>query len=293
MPLFSIVIATYNRVQFISKAIQSVQNQTYADWELIIVDDGSKDNTKEVVELFLIDTRIKYVYQENQERSVARNNGIAQSQGEYICFLDSDDYYLPNHLETFSHHINSKEHTDKDILTVSRSYETNQQQEIVCFKDEKYKTKNEELLHRAIIDSPPIQCICIHYNFFKKVKFKNDWIPFECNQFSFDLLIAGFHYKLLPVHSVVMVNHESNSTVYNYPFIKKKHQFVVHHAKMINELKHPLVVKTKLNAFLGMADTSQSVKEASKLLMAALILNPSILFSRYYWGIIKNNIIKL
>jgi len=80
------------------KAIGSVLAQSHKDWELIIIDDGSTDNTKEVV-LSYGDERIKYIYQVNQERSAARNNGIVNASGKYICFLDSDDYFLPSRLE--------------------------------------------------------------------------------------------------------------------------------------------------------------------------------------------------
>lgn len=97
-PFFSIIIPTYNRARLIPKAIDSVLAQTYSSWELIIVDDGSKDNTKEVVASYT-DPRIKYVYQQNAERCAARNNGIEHSKGQYICFLDSDDYFLPERME--------------------------------------------------------------------------------------------------------------------------------------------------------------------------------------------------
>ena len=78
-PLFSIVIPTYNREKFIIFAIQSVIDQTFENWELIIVDDGSTDNTKEIIQDYLSDTRIKYVYQENQEKKCCQkswSNGI-------------------------------------------------------------------------------------------------------------------------------------------------------------------------------------------------------------------------
>ena len=101
-PFFSIVLPTYNRSSFISKAIESVINQTYKNWELIIIDDGSTDNTNEVVNKFIQkDHRIKYFYQQNSERSIARNNGIKKSKANWICFLDSDDLYHFNHLEIF------------------------------------------------------------------------------------------------------------------------------------------------------------------------------------------------
>ncbi|TNF06006.1 MAG: glycosyltransferase family 2 protein, partial [Deltaproteobacteria bacterium] len=104
MPFFSIILPTYNRAHFLPKAIESVLAQTFEDWELVIVDDGSIDNTKEVVDSYR-DPRIVYFYQLNQERSVARNNGISQAKGDYICFLDSDDYYLPGKLKNLSEQI--------------------------------------------------------------------------------------------------------------------------------------------------------------------------------------------
>ena len=97
MPFFSIILPTYNRASFLKRSIGSVLAQTYTDWELIVIDDGSRDHTKEVVTSFK-DPRIHYFYQENAERSAARNNGIARAKGEYICFLDSDDEYLPDYL---------------------------------------------------------------------------------------------------------------------------------------------------------------------------------------------------
>ena len=80
------------------EAIASVLSQSYKNWELIIIDDGSTDNTKAVCQQFE-DKRITYVFQENSERSAARNNGIALAKGKYVGFLDSDDTYSPVFLE--------------------------------------------------------------------------------------------------------------------------------------------------------------------------------------------------
>ena len=99
---FSVIIPTYNRANLISKAIKSVLYQTYKNWELIVIDDGSTDNTKDIVEEFQKeDNRIIYLKQKNKERSAARNNGIRNSKGDFICFLDSDDLYHKSHLEEF------------------------------------------------------------------------------------------------------------------------------------------------------------------------------------------------
>jgi glycosyltransferase involved in cell wall biosynthesis len=95
MPKVSVIIPTYNRARLIAEAIRSVLDQTYQDFEIIVIDDGSTDNTREVVGSFK-DPRIKYIYQENRGVCIARNNGIKNSNGDYIIFLDSDDMLLKN-----------------------------------------------------------------------------------------------------------------------------------------------------------------------------------------------------
>ncbi|HOW42775.1 MAG TPA: glycosyltransferase [Candidatus Omnitrophota bacterium] len=96
-PLVSVIIPTYNRAMFIVEAVKSVLNQTFKDYELIIVDDGSKDKTKEILEPYK--AQIRYVYQNNKGHASARNTGIRMAVGKYIAFNDSDDILLPNTLE--------------------------------------------------------------------------------------------------------------------------------------------------------------------------------------------------
>ncbi|MBN1913036.1 MAG: glycosyltransferase [Candidatus Omnitrophica bacterium] len=106
MPLVSVIIATYNRAHFIKDAIESVLRQTFNDYEIIIVDDGSTDDTKEVVRQFA--GKVRYCYQENKGRSESRNTGIRLSQGEYVAFLDDDDIWakdkIKKQLDYFSAH---------------------------------------------------------------------------------------------------------------------------------------------------------------------------------------------
>jgi glycosyltransferase involved in cell wall biosynthesis len=98
-PLVTVVIPAYKAEAFIAETIQSVIDQTYTNWELIIIDDGSPDNQKKIIEPFLADPRIQYHYQENAGVSAARNSGMDKSKGEFIAFLDADDMFLPNNLE--------------------------------------------------------------------------------------------------------------------------------------------------------------------------------------------------
>jgi glycosyltransferase involved in cell wall biosynthesis len=98
VPSVSIIIPTYNRQEYVQEAIDSVLAQTYTDYEIIVVDDGSTDGTGEALQA-RYGSRIRYLWQENQGESVARNHGIELAQGEYIAFLDSDDLWLPSKLE--------------------------------------------------------------------------------------------------------------------------------------------------------------------------------------------------
>ena len=100
VPQISIIMPAYNAASFISKAIESVQTQTFADWELLIINDGSVDDTLQVAQKFAQqDRRIRVISQENQGVSAARNAGLGAAKGTYIAFIDSDDYYEPIFLE--------------------------------------------------------------------------------------------------------------------------------------------------------------------------------------------------
>lgn len=98
--LISVIMPTYNSQSFIEESILSVVNQSYYNWELIIVDDGSTDSTKDIVTRYVSkDKRIKYYYQQNAGQAKARNLGLEQSEGLFVAFIDSDDLWLPNMLE--------------------------------------------------------------------------------------------------------------------------------------------------------------------------------------------------
>jgi glycosyltransferase involved in cell wall biosynthesis len=98
-PKVSVITATFNRSHLLGKCIESVISQSYEHWEHIIIDDGSTDDTYDLVKKYMDkDSRIRYVRHKNRKQSLSLNVGLMMAAGEYACFLDSDDYYHMNHI---------------------------------------------------------------------------------------------------------------------------------------------------------------------------------------------------
>jgi glycosyltransferase involved in cell wall biosynthesis len=98
-PLVSVVIATYNMAKYLPLAIQSALDQTYGNMEVLVIDDGSGDDTCEAIAAFAHEPRVKYWLQENKGQAAAKNHGIRKASGDYIAFLDADDTWEPEKLE--------------------------------------------------------------------------------------------------------------------------------------------------------------------------------------------------
>lgn len=217
-PFFSVVIPTYNREQLIKKAIGSVVAQTYKCWELIVVDDGSVDNTKKAVTYFN-DLRIKYIYQQNCERSVARNNGVNQSEGKYICFLDSDDYYLNNHLENLHQIIEASGSPEAVFIT-----------DVVREEKGKLTEVGQEKIDEHVNSVCYILCsretviparVAIHSKILKDCRFNNRLKISEDTEL-FTRIGKTHPFIQVPRQTVVYHLHDNNSTnKLNNPFIEQ------------------------------------------------------------------------
>lgn len=160
---FSIVIPTYNRALFVGRTIQSVMNQSFENWELIVVDDGSTDDTKRVVSTFN-DKRIRYQYQENAERSAARNRGITMAKGQWICFLDSDDEFMNNHLQVLDTFISENQLAPSIIssgMLAKNQQKTSERVPLDLTKNtlteigEKFLLPSQVCVHRSILPNEP------------------------------------------------------------------------------------------------------------------------------------------
>lgn len=165
--MFSIIIPLYNKETYISRSIQSVLQQSYSNFELIIVNDGSTDNSQSIVES-IDDNRIRLINQKNAGVSAARNRGVKESKFEFVAFLDADDYWLPNHLEVLANLI-------ADFQAEASVFSTNFSR---IFK-EKTTQLNRNDLYRGIVTNyfkatkklslTHSSCICIQKNLFLDV----------------------------------------------------------------------------------------------------------------------------
>ena len=112
-PKISIILATYNRSRLLDRPINSIIKQSFSDWELVIVDDGSCDDTKKhIKEISKKDKRIKHIFSKHKGVAHARNIAIKKCKGDYITFIDSDDAYLKNHLKIHHNYLNKNPSVD-------------------------------------------------------------------------------------------------------------------------------------------------------------------------------------
>lgn len=154
-PFFTVIIPTFNRSELLREAIQSVLCQTFHDFELIIVDDHSTDNTIEVVSLFH-DNRIIYIVNDRKKGSAgARNAGIFMAKGEWITFLDSDDTWLPHKLEQQYHQIEFIDDTTGFIYTGYCVYDFTKKEEVITYLPQKEGWIQYELLYTNYITGLP------------------------------------------------------------------------------------------------------------------------------------------
>ncbi|MFZ4679707.1 MAG: glycosyltransferase family 2 protein [Flavobacterium sp.] len=168
MPCFSIVIPVYNKEKFVAKTIESVLSQTFTDYEIIIVNDGSTDQSEAKISTFR-DNRIKYYSKKNEGVALARNFGIQKATADYICFLDADDYWYPNFLETMQRY--SLELSEQKVFAAAIEIETKSKSIPARYSIE--STSDFKIVN--FFNASQKECVlwtssvCIHKSVFEKV----------------------------------------------------------------------------------------------------------------------------
>lgn len=149
-PLVSVVMPTYNHANYISLAIDSVQSQTYTNWELIIVDNFSDDGTLDLVKNYSQDARIKFLQMNNYDIiAKSRNLGITSATGSWVAFLDSDDIWVPNKLQTISTYLNDR----SDLIY----------HHMIVFDENSQVLKSKKIRSRKL-DSPVLKDLLLNGN---------------------------------------------------------------------------------------------------------------------------------
>lgn len=285
-PFFSVIIPAYNRAHLISKAIASVLAQTFEEWELIIVDDGSTDNTKEVVRSFA-DARIIYLYQENAERCAARNNGIKKAKGVYICFLDSDDYYLPLRLALLHQQLKV---TDFPVAAFYTELVVEKNGMFINREERKNEGSPFDHLALSVIHS---QQTCIHHRILEKFQYD---IRFHIGEDMELWLRMADSYPLIFLpnqQTVVVLDHDDRSVnvqqfnMYKDQLRMLNHVFSEEHAghQVSEKIKKQLISA----AYFGMAKffiyKSKSIM-ALKNLVFAILKDPANMQTKYRLNIL-------
>lgn len=191
VPFFTVCITAYNYSQYIEEAIKSVVEQTYPYWKLVIVDDGSTDNTQEVVEPYLKNEKIEYIRQRNRGLPSARNTGIMNAKGHFMVFLDADDHIAAEYLESIVEEI--EHHPHADVIYTDLQHYGNRTDTIrlnASISKETFRAFNP-IAYCAAIRLPLLQEIG-GYN----PKFKLGWEDYSC---WIELFLSGASFYHIPL----------------------------------------------------------------------------------------------
>jgi glycosyltransferase involved in cell wall biosynthesis len=290
--LITVVVPTYNRAALIGKTISSLLNQECGQFEIIIVDDGSTDNTEAEVKHFT-DPRIQYFKKNNEERGAARNFGARLAKGSYVNFFDSDDLAMPNHISAAVDAIKKYHHPE--IFTLGYN--------VVAGDKVQKEVKIDGPVNEPLQKQSPLGC--------NSVFIRKDIItqyPFSTNReiaVSEDLLLwltlsARFTIHGIPIITSSLIQHDQRSMLTDRPekILRRMDLLVevlkkddVYMAKYGNKYL-PYVQSEKISAAaLSYALSGKKIKTISTL-SRAIAINPSVLFSRRCAAVIKYFLLK-
>ncbi|HEX2629762.1 MAG TPA: glycosyltransferase family A protein [Chitinophagaceae bacterium] len=287
--LFTIVIPTYNRAHIIGATIESVLKQTYRNYEVIVVDDGSTDDTEKVIQQYG-DSRLRYFKRDRQERSIARNFGTQQSKGQYINWFDSDDIMLPNHLEELAAII--KKYNSPALIGVAYEVER----------------PDEGIVYQLKFPGPVLNPYMIRYNFLLtmtgivrrdvalKYPFNSNAIPREDHEL---WLRIATEYQVIANNTVTVriIEHDQSGSVITgnkaNVYISELDAFI--HEISINpsvqQLLNGNMSRFKMYRYAASAYyfASRGYKRpALRLLSKSLRSHPLILFRKEFYAVVKN-----
>lgn len=286
--LISIIMPTYNGESFISESLATIKGQTYKNWELIVVEDGSSDRTEEIVKEFAKEVRkhrVEYIRHEyNQGVSAARNTAMKQAKGEYLAFLDYDDFWKPHHLATA---VNTLQKTGGDIVysTVEMFKEEDGTNNIIGLWGPSPQDVEEfpaSLLARNYIASNVVvmkRCIA------EKVgDFETNLKAAEDLEYWLRLAAAGFKFVYIPGIYGSYRKKESSSLTAQLAMVAEQH------AQVIIKYWHLEMIPKRVRQYAALIYHLKAAKfnlktnplQAAKFLLLSAILSPQEFFRKLF-----------
>ena len=288
---FSIIIPTYNRAGLIIKTLLSVLAQTYKDYEVLIIDDGSTDDTEQRVKAFITEhdcSHFKYFKKENAERGAARNFGANLSKGRFLNFVDSDDYLLPNHLEVAYNVINNNE---PEVFHLNYAWATIDQK-VTKVNKINVAYANNGLIHGNILSCNGVflrkDIASIHkFNENKDLSATEDWELWL-------RLAARYKIQLISITTSLIVNHEERSvSKFNLDKLLKRRDLLIEslNKDKIFIKKFPfgiLKVSSQMNSYIALHASISGLKLISiKYYLKSITTNKKAFFSKRTLVILK------
>lgn len=285
---FSIIIPAYNRAHMIKETLESTFLQTYGNYEIIVVDDGSTDNTEEVVKS-VNNPKVIYHKKINEERAVARNTGFLLAKGDYVTLLDSDDFLYPNHLEEAVKYINA----NKDVNVLRFDFDVVDSDKKVLQIAAMPSDINQKMIHGNYMGCSGIiikkeVAVAYQFNGDRNLSGSEDyelWMR----------LAARFKIHTPNIITCSLHSHEERSVIYNIkqePLVTRK-DLLIQYAfadKVVNKIygnqKNKFISNSLLYVSLHLA-IAKINKSSLTYLFRALSFNPLAIFDRRFLGIMK------
>jgi glycosyltransferase involved in cell wall biosynthesis len=291
MPFFSVIIPLFNKEKFIEATLKSVLNQTFIDFEILIINDGSSDKGSQIIEGF-DDSRIRYFYKENAGVSSARNDGIKKAQSNYISFIDADDYWYPDFLEEMFKNI--KNYPEQKAFSGAIEIETSKK--IIPASYSITKTNDCEIVNYFTASSKETvictSCAVFHKSIFEETG--NFDIEIKSGQDTDMWIRIGINYPVVFSWKILTrYVYDENSLSKNKNYLNKKINFSKFEEqektnlslkKFLDLNRFSLAVKSKLiaddenfNSYYKAIDLKNiTFKKRLLLLMPSVILKPLI-----------------
>lgn len=297
LPFFSIVIPTYNRAGLICDTIDSILAQEYDNYEVLIVDDGSTDDTEEVIKAKYKNNRVSYYKKENAERAAARNYGARLANGDYINFFDSDDLALPNHLTVASKLINTKNFPEWFHLGYAWALpEGKIFKEVNDFKGESLN----HIMHKG----NPLSCngIFIRRDVILANQFNEDRLLSASEDYELWLrLTSNFPLQYSNTITSVIIDHEARSVrkINGHKLIERLEALLTYveaNQTLKQYFKGRRINRIKLegNSYIALhlSALTQFKSRSLHYLFKSLAVYPSFIFNKRFYATIKNLIIR-